>query len=92
MILLMAQANCRVPTVHVGSRDETRIGDLARMLFRIARWTPGTIDPRPSPAGSVRRRLPDVTRAREMTGWEASTELEDGLRRTLAWHDGRGSS
>lgn len=89
MIRLMNHASCRAPTAHVGSSEETRIGDLARALFRFAGWTPGTIDARPSPAGSVARRLPDVTLVREMTGWEATTTLEDGLRRTYAWYLGR---
>ncbi len=35
-----------------------------------------------------RRRVPDVTRAREVLGFEAQTPLEDGLRRTLEWFRG----
>ena len=33
----------------------------------------------------TRRRLPDVTRAREMLGFEASVPLEEGLCRTIQW-------
>jgi nucleoside-diphosphate-sugar epimerase len=29
--------------------------------------------------------VPDVTRAREILGFEAQTSLEEGLRRTLEW-------
>ena len=29
-------------------------------------------------------RQPDITRARELLGWEPEIELDDGLRRTLA--------
>jgi nucleoside-diphosphate-sugar epimerase len=37
------------------------------------------------PDGQPRRCL-DVTRARERLGFEAAVELEDGLRRTVAWY------
>ena len=31
------------------------------------------------------RRVPDITRARELLGWEPDVTLEDGLRRTIEW-------
>ncbi len=37
----------------------------------------------------VRRRIPDVTRARERLGFEAKVDLEDGLRRTILWQVAR---
>lgn len=33
----------------------------------------------------TRRRVPDVTRARETLGWDAEVPLEDGLQRTIEW-------
>ena len=36
------------------------------------------------PDGQPRRQL-DVTRAKERFGWEARVDLEEGLRRTIAW-------
>ena len=33
----------------------------------------------------TRRRVPDITRARELLGWEPSVSLDDGLARTLEW-------
>ncbi len=86
MIRLMARGTCEAPIAHVGSDEEIRIEDLARRLFRIGGWTPVVLDPRPSPAGSVLRRLPNVSRVCQMTGWRAKTTLDDGLRRTYAWY------
>ena len=37
------------------------------------------------PDGQPRRCL-DTSRARELFGWEATTPLETGLRRTIAWY------
>ncbi len=34
----------------------------------------------------VRHRVPDTSKARRLLGFEAQVSLEDGLRRTVAWH------
>ncbi len=33
----------------------------------------------------TRRRVPDITRARELLGWEPTVPLDDGLDRTIEW-------
>jgi nucleoside-diphosphate-sugar epimerase len=33
----------------------------------------------------VMRRIPDITRARTLLGFEPEVDLEDGLRRTIIW-------
>ena len=33
----------------------------------------------------VMRRIPDITRARTLLGFEPKVDLEDGLKRTIAW-------
>jgi UDP-glucose 4-epimerase len=33
----------------------------------------------------VRRRVPDITQAREVLGWEPQIGLEEGIKRTIAW-------
>jgi nucleoside-diphosphate-sugar epimerase len=71
---------------HVGAADETVIGDLAAALFAVDGWRPTEIRAERSPAGSVKRRLPDVRRIRDAIGWEATTPLADGLRTTFAWY------
>ena len=34
----------------------------------------------------VEVRIPNVEKARELLGFEASVELDDGLARTIAWY------
>jgi UDP-glucose 4-epimerase/UDP-glucuronate decarboxylase len=63
---------------NVGSPEETRIGDLARLVFEVAGHRP-TIEPRPAPPGSVARRVPDVTRLSSL-GFRRRVALLDGLR------------
>jgi CDP-glucose 4,6-dehydratase len=39
-----------------------------------------------NPAGEIDRQFVDSTKLRDLTGWRAEVDLEDGLRRTLEWY------
>ncbi len=73
-------------TYHIGTSVETKVGELVEALFHMAKWHPSKVEVAPGPAGSVKRRLPDVTKIKRDVGWEAKTPLEEGLRRTYEWH------
>ncbi|HET9051846.1 MAG TPA: GDP-L-fucose synthase [Candidatus Dormibacteraeota bacterium] len=80
-------ATCRYDgrePVNIGSGDEVLIRDLATRVAAATGFT-GTIRWDPSrPDGQPRRRL-DVSRARELFGFTASTPLDVGLAATVAW-------
>lgn len=76
--------------VNLGSTRETSIRELAETIRDFvgsssvvqptsyeAYYGPGFED--------TRRRVPDITRARELLGWEPEVPLEDGLARTIEW-------
>jgi GDP-L-fucose synthase len=88
-ILAAAERYSGAEPVNLGSGQEISIRDLANLIGRLTGF-PGTISWDPTrPNGQPRRRL-DVTRARELFGFEASTLLEDGLRRTIQyWQEKR---
>jgi len=86
LIAAMGEASREVPTFHVGSTEETSIGDLAERLFEVVGWRPGEVVDAPRRPGSVLRRLPDVRRLRDRTGWRALVGLDEGLRRTYEWY------
>ncbi len=68
--------------VNLGRPSEITILDLARTILRLT----GASSPiafRPLPADDPVRRLPDITRARTLLGWEPRVALEEGLRRTI---------
>ena len=62
---------------NIGSDRETRIGDLARMIFDVTGFHP-TVEEQAAPPGSVKRRAPDVTKLRAL-GFEPDVPLEQGL-------------
>ncbi|SCF29389.1 NAD-dependent epimerase/dehydratase family protein [Micromonospora mirobrigensis] len=74
--------------VHIGNDSEqTNIADLAKLVLRLAGVAPDVVH-LPAPANSVRRRCPDLTRLRQLTGFEPAVPLEEGVRRTLDWYRG----
>jgi nucleoside-diphosphate-sugar epimerase len=86
MVRCMALASSECPVFHIGSPAEITISDLAETVFKACRWHPKTTEARPSPAGSVKRRVPDVSKIKTATGWEATTPLAEGIIKTAAWY------
>ena len=86
MLRLMAAPAAAGQIVHIGNdREETNIGDLAKLVLRMAGVSPA-IEAEPAPPGSVTRRCPDLSRLRELTGYEPAVSLEEGVRTTFAWY------
>jgi UDP-glucuronate decarboxylase len=86
MLRLMDTPAATGQIVHIGDDTaETNIGDLAKLVLRLAAASP-TLVPMPAPAGSVARRCPDLGTLRALTGYEPAVPLEEGVRRTLDWY------
>lgn len=72
-------------TYHIGTRDERKIRDVAGALFNVMNFHP-TLDVKPAPEGSVKRRAPDITKAEREIGYRPTVALDDGLRRMSEWY------
>jgi GDP-L-fucose synthase len=70
--------------VNVGSGQEIAIRDLAELIREVAGYEGGVVWDTSKPNGQPRRRL-DTSRAREMFGFEAAVQLEDGIEDTVRW-------
>jgi dTDP-glucose 4,6-dehydratase len=69
--------------VNIGNPGEFTILELAETVIRLTgSRSPIVYEALPQDDPAVRR--PDITKARELLGWEPVVELEEGLRRTLA--------
>ncbi|RMF90470.1 MAG: SDR family oxidoreductase [Methanobacteriota archaeon] len=82
ILRLAAKEDVDNPVVNIGSNRETSIIDLARLIIRLT-GSDSEITFHPLPEDDPLRRCPDITRARELLGWEPKVGLEEGLRRFI---------
>ena len=71
--------------VNVGSGSEISIRDLAEKVARVVSYEGALSWDTSKPNGQPSRRL-DTTRARELFGFEASTDFDPGLAETVSWY------
>jgi UDP-glucose 4-epimerase len=72
---------------NVASGVETNLNDLAAALMKVMR-ADGGLGPEYAPerkVNAVSRRLADTSKAEQMLGFTAEVDLEEGLRRLVAW-------
>ena len=82
-LLLAAERLDVSDPVNIGTGVETRIRDLAEMIERLVGFEGETVWDTSRPDGQPTRYL-DVSRARDLIGFEAEVTLEEGLERTTA--------
>jgi GDP-L-fucose synthase len=84
--ILQASARFDGPEpVNLGTGNEITIRDLANLIARLSKFEGEIRWQKDKPNGQPRRRL-DTTRAFEKFGFRATTSLEDGLKKTIAWY------
>jgi GDP-L-fucose synthase len=71
--------------VNVGSGQEITIRELTERIAALTGFTGTLLWDERQPDGQPRRRL-DTSRARDWFGFEATTPLDDGLRRAIDWY------
>jgi GDP-L-fucose synthase len=81
-LLLAAERLDTSDPVNVGTGQETKIADLAAMIREITGYEGEVVWDTSRPDGQPTRYL-DVTRARDLMGFEAEVPLDEGLRRTV---------
>ncbi len=71
--------------VNIGSGFEISIKDLAEKIARLTGFSGDLVWDTTKPNGQPRRAL-DTSRAKEKFGFEAQTDFDEGLRRTIDWY------
>jgi dTDP-glucose 4,6-dehydratase len=71
--------------VNVGNPDEFTLLELAELVIRLS-GSKSEIVFEALPVDDPKQRRPDITRAKQLLGWEPTVPLEEGLRRILAFH------
>ncbi|MEV0231192.1 NAD-dependent epimerase/dehydratase family protein [Nonomuraea sp. NPDC050786] len=75
---------------NIGSSDETTIQEAVRLTLELAGGGPEVV---PVDTGArlgtryqdLQRRIPDATKAYQVLGWRRSTDLREGIARTIEW-------
>jgi UDP-glucuronate decarboxylase len=78
---LMAAESVPGP-INIGNPVETTVGELAHKIVQMT-GSRSKVTFEPLPIDDPRRRRPDITRARDILGWEPKVTLEAGLARTI---------
>ncbi|MEN4013014.1 MAG: GDP-L-fucose synthase [Chloroflexota bacterium] len=90
-ILLASERYDRAEPVNLGSGCEISIRDLAELIRRLTGYEGSLVWNTDQPNGQPRRAL-DTRRAEQYFGFKASTDFEEGLRRTIDWYRQRRSN
>ena len=84
-LLAMMQAPSDViGPINLGNPGEFTIGELAQKVIAMT-GTASSVEHLPLPTDDPIRRQPDITRARQMLGWEPTITLDEGLTKTIAY-------
>ncbi len=84
-ILLAAERYNGSLPVNIGSSNEIRIKELLELIVELTGFNGEIVWDTSKPNGQPRRKL-DVSRAKELFGFESQTTFADGLRETIAWY------
>jgi dTDP-glucose 4,6-dehydratase len=80
-LVLLARSGEHLP-VNIGNPQELSLLDLAETVIRVT-GSKSEIVFEALPVDDPQVRQPDITRARQLLGWEPQVSLEDGLRKML---------
>jgi len=75
---------------NAGGGRPHRVADVVDLICRLAGGVGGSVTPEirgaGTPHGEIDRQWVDATKLHEFTGWAPTVDLEEGLRRTIAWY------
>jgi UDP-glucuronate decarboxylase len=83
---LMAAPDDVVGPINIGNPHEIPVKELAERIITMT-GSKSRIEHRPLPVDDPLQRCPDITRARNLLGWQPTVPLEVGLEKTIAYFD-----
>jgi UDP-glucuronate decarboxylase len=85
-VRIMATDDDFVGPVNIGNPGEFTILELAEKVIEFIGSSSKIVN-KPLPMDDPTRRRPDISLAKEKLGWEPTVELDEGLRRTVAYFE-----
>jgi len=86
MIRMMETDDSVAGPVNIGNPNEFTIRALADLVIELT-GSSSHISFQPMPEDDPTQRQPDISKAKELLGWEPTVELRDGLQKTIAYFD-----
>ncbi|MCJ7424346.1 GDP-L-fucose synthase [Candidatus Bathyarchaeota archaeon] len=84
-ILLAAEKYNKPDPINLGAGKEITIAELVKLIVRFTGYQGKIINDDSKPDGQPRRCL-DTSKAKKEFGFEAKTDLKEGLKRTIEWY------
>jgi len=86
-VLAMESDKAAGEIFHIGSSQEISIEELIKAVGELMGYS-GDYQEAPTYPGSVRRRCPDISKAKRVLGYNPKVDWKDGLEATVEWYKG----
>ncbi|MFH1616260.1 MAG: UDP-glucuronic acid decarboxylase family protein [Planctomycetota bacterium] len=84
LVKFMATSDDIAGPINIGNPNEFTILELANKVIELV-GSGSRIIYKPLPEDDPKQRQPDITKAKEILGWEPKVAIEDGLKRTIEY-------
>ena len=88
LILMMNNDQEFIGPVNIGNPNEFSVSELAEKIIKLIPESESKISFGELPQDDPRQRQPDISLAKSVLGWQPTTELEQGLQKTIAYFRG----
>jgi UDP-glucuronate decarboxylase len=85
LVQLMESGDASGEVINLGNPGEHTISEYAEMVRRLAGSSSEVVFTSHAVGDDPQRRRPDITKARDLLGWEPTIGLEDGLSQTIEY-------
>lgn len=85
-LVIFMESKIEREIIILGTPKETSISELARKLLRLNGENTSNLKIDQASNTASERRLPNTLKAKKLLGWEATTTLDEGLMKTLAYY------
>ncbi len=83
LVIFMEKNGLSGEIINMGSTDEKTVLEYAQLIKSIAHSESEISVTEKLPEDDPKQRKPDITKAKELLGWEPTTSIEDGLKKTI---------
>ncbi len=83
IILAMDKENTKGEVINLGNPNEFTILELATKIKALTQSSTEILSQEPLPQDDPLKRCPDITKAKQLLGWEPTISLDEGLKRLL---------